>query len=88
LKDAGMVRALEEAAEAENRSEAAGIAALCLGDHDLAEQAFLQSDKPSAALEMRSSLLQWPQALDLAASLAPDEVPILAKQFAQQLEFT
>lgn len=88
LKDVGMVRALEEAAEAENRSEAAGIAALCIGDHDLAEQAFLQSDRPAAALAMRSSLLQWPQALNLAASLAPEQVPQLAKQYAQQLEFT
>ncbi|XP_065347097.1 WD repeat-containing protein 19 [Cloeon dipterum] len=88
LKDAGMVRAVEAAAEAEDRFESAGMAALCLGQYDIAEQAFLQSDRPSAALEMRSSLLEWPRALELAASLAPDQVPLLAKQFAQQLEFT
>ncbi|XP_059483099.1 WD repeat-containing protein 19 [Neocloeon triangulifer] len=88
LKDAGMVCSIEAASEAEDRFEAAGMAAISLGLYDLAEQAFLRSDRPTAALEMRSSLLQWPRALELATSLAQNQVPLLAKQFAQQLEFT
>ena len=40
------------------------------------------------ALNMRRDLLQWDQALHLANKLAPEEIPYISKEYAQQLEFT
>jgi hypothetical protein len=40
-----------------------------------------------AALEMRRDLLHWEPALRLARTLAPEQVPLLCQQYAQQLEF-
>ena len=37
---------------------------------------------------MRRDLLQWDQALHLANKLAPEEIPYISKEYAQQLEFT
>lgn len=37
---------------------------------------------------MRRDLLQWEQALQLARNLAPHQVPLISKEYAQQLEFT
>ena len=37
---------------------------------------------------MRRDLLQWDQALTLADRLAPDEIPIISREYGQQLEFT
>lgn len=45
------------------------------------------SGEPVAALYMRRDLLQWDQALQLANKLAPNEVPYIAREYAQQLEF-
>lgn len=33
-------------------------------------------------------LFQWNQALQLAKSLAPEQIPFVSKEYAQQLEFT
>ena len=38
-------------------------------------------------LQMRCDLLHWDQALNLAKSLAPDQIPSISKEYAQQLEF-
>ena len=37
---------------------------------------------------MRRDILNWDQALNLAKTLAPEEVPYVSKEYAQQLEFT
>ena len=37
---------------------------------------------------MRRDLLQWDSALQLAKALAPDQLPFISKEYAQQLEFT
>ena len=37
---------------------------------------------------MRRDLLHWDQALELAKSLAPDQIPFISREYAQQLEFT
>lgn len=37
---------------------------------------------------MRRDLLHWEQALQLANKLAPDQIPYISRQYAQQLEFT
>ena len=52
-----------------------------------AQALFLASSRPITALEMRRDLLQWEAALRLARSLAPAQVPLICRQFAQQLEF-
>lgn len=49
---------------------------------------YLKSSHPMAALEMQRDLLHWEEALQLASSLAPSQIPFLAREFAQQLEFT
>ena len=37
---------------------------------------------------MRQDLLQWNQALNLAKTLAPDQISYISCKYAQQLEFT
>ena len=36
---------------------------------------------------MRQDLLHWNQALNLAKTLAPDQLPFVSIEYAQQLEF-
>ena len=38
--------------------------------------------------QMRRDLLHWDPALQLAKALAPDQIPFISKEYAQQLEFT
>ena len=37
---------------------------------------------------MRRDLLHWESALNLAKTLAPDQMPFISREYAQQLEFT
>ena len=37
---------------------------------------------------MRRDLLHWDAALQLAKALAPDQIPFISREYAQQLEFT
>ena len=37
---------------------------------------------------MRRDLLHWDQALELAKSLAAEQIPYISREYAQQLEFT
>ena len=48
---------------------------------------YLKSSQPVAALQMRRDLMQWDQALQLAGKLAPEQIPYIAREYAQQLEF-
>jgi hypothetical protein len=48
---------------------------------------YLKSSQPVAALHMRRDLLQWDQALQLAGKLAPEQIPYISCEYAQQLEF-
>jgi len=41
-----------------------------------------------ARWQMRRDLLNWDTALQLARSLAVDEIPFISREYAQQLEFT
>lgn len=38
--------------------------------------------------QMRRDLLHWDSALQLAKALAPEQIPYISRQYAQQLEFT
>jgi WD repeat-containing protein 19 len=87
LGDAGMVMGLERLRGVEDRKLLAGHIALLYDDYQRAQDLFLASGRPIAALEMRRDLLHWDQALKLAQTLAPEEVPQVSVQHARQLEF-
>ncbi|XP_017769670.1 PREDICTED: WD repeat-containing protein 19 [Nicrophorus vespilloides] len=88
LDDVSMVWSLRELADIEDQRLLAGHIAMYLNDYDQAQIWFLKSSEPWAALEMRRDLLQWDQALQLAKKMAPDQIPQISREYAQQLEFT
>jgi hypothetical protein len=51
-----------------------------------AQNLFLSSSQPSAALDMRKNLLQWDHALKLAKKHRRDEIPLICREYAAQLE--
>ena len=87
LGDAGMVMALQKLQSVEDSNLLAGHVALVFDDYTSAQQLFLSSSRPVAALEMRRDLLHWEQALKLAQTLAPEQMAFISREFAQQLEF-
>ena len=66
----------------------AGTLASYVGEFDLAQDLLLASSQPSAALDLRRDLMHWDTALQLANRLAPEQIPYIAKEYGQQLEFT
>ena len=88
MGNCAMVLSLEKVRNVEECKLLAGYVAMFLEDFDLAQQWFLKSSKPEVALEMRRDLLQWDQALQLAKKMAPEQIPYISKEYAQQLEFT
>jgi len=87
LGDAGMVMSLRKLEAIEDSALLAGHMALMFDDYSRAQELFLSSMRPIAALEMRRDLLHWEHALKLAKTLAPDQVPSIACEFGAQLEF-
>lgn len=83
-----MVMALEELTHIEDTNYVAGYCAMLLDRTDRAKALFAKSIRPQDALELCRDLLQWEQALALAETLAPDQIPFIAHEYAQQLEFT
>ncbi|CAH1776664.1 unnamed protein product [Owenia fusiformis] len=88
IGNVGMVMSLQKIKGIEDRNLLSGYIAMFMEDFDLAQDLFLNSSQPLAALEMRRDLLNWDSALKLAKSLAPDQIPYISKEYAQQLEFT
>ncbi|KXJ24489.1 WD repeat-containing protein 19 [Exaiptasia diaphana] len=88
IGDVAMVLSLEKIKDVEDRNLLSGYVAMFLEDYNTAQDLFLSSAQPSAALEMRRDLLHWDQALELAKSLSPEQIPYISKEYAQQLEFT
>ncbi|KAG5177741.1 hypothetical protein JKP88DRAFT_331557 [Tribonema minus] len=64
---ATQVRSLEHAAAAEDWRLLAGEVAALFADYGLAQELMMGSAHPLAALDMRSNLVHWEQALKLAA---------------------
>ena len=60
--------------------------AMLFCDYQRAQDLFLASSRPVAALEMRKDLMQWEQALKLANVLAPAQVPDICIHYGNQLE--
>ncbi|XP_052278623.1 WD repeat-containing protein 19-like isoform X1 [Dreissena polymorpha] len=86
--DVGLVTSLMHIKSLEDRNQLSGSIAMYLGEFNLAQDLYLASSKPLAALEMRRDLLHWDSALQLAKALAPEQIPYISKEYAQQLEFT
>lgn len=87
LGDVAMVWSLESIQDIEDRNLLSGYLAMYLENFNLAQDLFLGSSQPLAALEMRRDLLHWDHALQLANRLAPDQIPYISREYAQQLEF-
>lgn len=83
----GMVMSLMSIQGVEDRNLLAGHLAMFLGDFDQAQDLYLSSSCPHAALEMRRDLLHWDSALLLAKRLAEDQIPFISKEYAVHLEF-
>ncbi|XP_003402665.1 WD repeat-containing protein 19 [Bombus terrestris] len=88
LEDAAMVWALQTMETLDELPLLCGHACILLGNYNEAEQFFLQSSQPVQALYLRRDLMQWEQALNLAQKLKANEIPYIAREYAQQLEFT
>ncbi|GFR90645.1 WD repeat-containing protein 19-like [Elysia marginata] len=88
IGDVGMVSSLQNIKNTEDKSQLCGYIAMFLGEFNLAQDLFLASQYPLAALEMRRDLLHWDSALQLAKALAPEQIPYISREYAQQLEFT
>uniref|UniRef100_S4RCS6 WD repeat-containing protein 19 n=1 Tax=Petromyzon marinus TaxID=7757 RepID=S4RCS6_PETMA len=88
LSNGGMVLALENIKAVEDHNLLAGHLAMLSEDFNLAQDLFLSSSNPVAALEMRRDLQNWDSALQLAKRLAPNQIPFISKEYAMQLEFT
>ncbi|NXO83768.1 WDR19 protein, partial [Sitta europaea] len=85
--NAGMVMSLEQVKGIEDHNLLAGHLAMFTNDFNLAQDLYLASSCPIAALEMRKDLQHWDRALQLAKRLAPDQIPFISKEYAVQLEF-
>ncbi|XP_029905954.1 WD repeat-containing protein 19 [Myripristis murdjan] len=83
----GMVMSLQGLQGIEDRNLLAGHLAMFLNEYDLAQDLYLSSNCPIAALEMRRDLLHWDSALMLAKRLAEDQIPFISKEYAVHLEF-
>lgn len=83
-----MVFALADILHIEDINYLSGYCALLMGKTDKAKTWFAKSVNPQDALELCRDLLQWEQAISLAETLAPDQIPFIAREYAQQLEFT
>ncbi|KAK6976293.1 WD repeat-containing protein 19 [Biomphalaria glabrata] len=88
IGDASMVSSLQKIKPTEDKNLLCGYIAMFLGEFNSAQDLFLASQYPLAALEMRRDLLHWDSALQLAKALAPEQIPYISRQYAQQLEFT
>ncbi|KAG8453594.1 hypothetical protein GDO86_000286, partial [Hymenochirus boettgeri] len=88
IGNVGMVMSLEQIKGIEDHNLLAGHLAMFANDFNLAQDLYLASSSPAAALEMRRDLQHWDSALQLAKRLAPNQIPFISKEYAVQLEFT
>ncbi|KAJ8271702.1 hypothetical protein COCON_G00105610 [Conger conger] len=87
LRSVGMVMSLEGIKGIEDQNLLAGHLAMFTNDFNQAQDLYLASTCPIAALEMRRDLQHWDSALQLAKRLAPTQIPFISKEYAIQLEF-
>lgn len=87
LDNVPMVWSLESISDIEDWKLLCGYVSMFLSNYEKAQEWFLKSSIPSAALEMRRDLLQWDIALQLAKKMAPEQIAMISREYAQQLEF-
>lgn len=89
IGDASMVLSLERVRQHEDRNLlSAHIMVLLEKDYTQAQELFLRSSVPRAALEMRMDLKHWAEALKLAEQLDPDAIATICKEHGAMLEMT
>lgn len=88
IGDGAMVNALMDICYLEDINTLTGFCCLLLEKYEEAKDFFLKGAYSKEALDICRDLLQWEQALLLAHKYEPDEVPFIAREYAQQLEFT
>lgn len=86
IGEASLVQSLEAIKYVEDVNLLAGHCAVLLDRHDEAKQLFAKSNNPLEALDLCRDLLQWEQAMALSSNLAQDQLPFIAREYAQQLE--
>lgn len=82
----GMVLYLDRLQTVEDKQLLSGHVAGLFGRFNKAREYFLQSCCPEAALEMHCDFQQWEQALALAQTLAPHQLPDIFLKSALKLE--
>lgn len=87
IEDVSLVWSLNNIADIDDVKLLSGHIAMFVNEYDRAEEWYMKSSQPTAALEMRRDLLQWDQALQLAKKLDPNQIPNISREYAQQLEF-
>ena len=84
---ASMVMSLERVKHIEDKNLLAGhILVLKDADYNTAQELFLRSSYPQAALEMRKDLKHWEEALKLADQLDPDSIGQISREYGGMLE--
>ncbi|KAA3676291.1 WD repeat-containing protein 19 [Paragonimus westermani] len=86
-QNTGLVLSLQRIQRIEDELLLAGYVAMILKEFDQAQELFLVSSRPLAALEMRRDLLHWDTALQLARTLAPHEIPAICREYAVEMEY-
>uniref|UniRef100_A0A061RSU0 Wd repeat-containing protein 19 n=2 Tax=Tetraselmis sp. GSL018 TaxID=582737 RepID=A0A061RSU0_9CHLO len=85
--NASMVLSLERIRHIEDKNLLAGhLLVLKDGDYNTAQELFLRSSFPKAALEMRKDLKHWDEAMKLAQQLDPDSIGEISRKYAGMLE--
>ncbi|RNF00878.1 WD repeat-containing protein 19 isoform X2 [Trypanosoma conorhini] len=87
LSQPSLVMCLENIKHVNEKNLLIGHVSMIMGFFKDAQSFFLRSSQPLCALQMRHDLMQWESALALARQMAPEQVPILSKEYAQQLEY-
>jgi len=87
IGDADKVIFLKKIEKIEDKNSLCGQISMLLGEYDNAQEFFLRNSDGIAALNLRRGLRQWDQALSLASTFAQNEVSIIAKEYALELEF-
>lgn len=87
LAQPGLVLCLEKIKHIHEKNLLIGHVSMIMGYFKDAHIFYLRSSQPVQALYMRRDLMQWEPALALAAEWAPAQVPQIATEYAQQLEY-
>lgn len=86
IGDAAMVHSLEDIKFHEDVNLLSGYCAVLLNQPNEAKQLFSKSSNPLEALDLCRDLLQWEQAMALSNNLSQEQMPFIAREYAQQLE--